>query len=293
MKITNHITKFKKQCELLLAIALSLSLLGITSSTVAAMDDYKTRLTPEGRKQAGKRGTYSKDNHVWVYNSRFAKRFGMPQEWVDDDLKGAEALAYRLDLDLYGTACGYFGELETCRAVVAWVVDMYIEDQANLPWTNETRFDSTYVRKSNGFLRSLYPDDKPAYLYRRTKRGNGYTLGLDSINIVNGKKDQWNMGNYRIYEYDRDIYKDMDYISGSVICRSFGKARHVKMNVKKAIFRDDGSISPKSKKNIVHRIKIPNSFMQRIETHDKAQYEPHSLFKSLQERLGTTTKIKK
>jgi hypothetical protein len=32
-----------------------------------------------------------------VYTSKFAKRFGMPQEWVDDELKGAEALAYRLD----------------------------------------------------------------------------------------------------------------------------------------------------------------------------------------------------
>jgi hypothetical protein len=32
----------------------------------------------------------------------------MPQEWVDDELKGAEALAYRLDLDVYGTKCGYF-----------------------------------------------------------------------------------------------------------------------------------------------------------------------------------------
>jgi hypothetical protein len=32
----------------------------------------------------------------------------MPQQWIDDDLKGAEALAYRLDLDVYGTKCGYF-----------------------------------------------------------------------------------------------------------------------------------------------------------------------------------------
>jgi hypothetical protein len=49
-----------------------------------------------------------KDTHVWVYTSAFAKRFGMPQEWVDDELKGAEALAYRLDLDVYGTKCGYY-----------------------------------------------------------------------------------------------------------------------------------------------------------------------------------------
>jgi hypothetical protein len=36
----------------------------------------------------------------------------MPQEWVDDELKGAEALAYRLDLDVYGTKCGYFSNVE-------------------------------------------------------------------------------------------------------------------------------------------------------------------------------------
>jgi hypothetical protein len=39
---------------------------------------------------------------------KFAKRFGMPQEWVDDELKGAEALAYRLDLDVYHCCWPYF-----------------------------------------------------------------------------------------------------------------------------------------------------------------------------------------
>jgi hypothetical protein len=39
----------------------------------------------------------------------------MPQEWVDNELKGAEALAYRLDLDVYGTKCGYFSNVENCR----------------------------------------------------------------------------------------------------------------------------------------------------------------------------------
>jgi hypothetical protein len=51
--------------------------------------------------KAGKRGTYTKDTHVWVYTSKFAKRFGMPQEWVDDELKGAEALAYRVVVKRY------------------------------------------------------------------------------------------------------------------------------------------------------------------------------------------------
>jgi hypothetical protein len=65
--------------------------------------------------------------NVWVYTSAFAKRFGMPQEWINDDLKGAEALAYRLDLDVYGIKCGYFSDVENCRPSTACVVDMYID----------------------------------------------------------------------------------------------------------------------------------------------------------------------
>jgi hypothetical protein len=49
----------------------------------STIDNYNTRQTPQGRIKAGKRGTYTKDIHVWVYTSAFAKRFGMPQEWVD------------------------------------------------------------------------------------------------------------------------------------------------------------------------------------------------------------------
>jgi hypothetical protein len=43
---------------------------------------------------------------------------------------------------------------------------MYIDDKANLPWNNKARYASMYGRKSNAFLRSQYPNDKPAYLYR-------------------------------------------------------------------------------------------------------------------------------
>jgi hypothetical protein len=39
-------------------------------------------------------------------------------------------------------------------------------------------------------------------------------------------------------------------------------------------------------------ITVPNSFMQRIEAYDKAQYEPNSLFNALRKRLSTTTKPK-
>jgi hypothetical protein len=46
------------------------------------------------------------------------------------------------------------------------------------------------------------------------------------------------------------------------------------------VFRKDGSVSMKS--TLAHQIKIPNSFMGRIEVYDKAQNEPNSLFLTIQ-----------
>jgi hypothetical protein len=45
---------------------------------------------------------------------------------------------------VYGTKCGYFSNVENCRPATACVVDMYIDDKANLPWNNKARYASMY-----------------------------------------------------------------------------------------------------------------------------------------------------
>jgi hypothetical protein len=74
---------------------------------------------------------------------------------------------------LYSTLWGLAGVIVVYRRVLV--------DKANLPWNNKARYASMYGRNSNAFLRSQYPNDKPAYLYRRTKRGQEYKLGLCSV----------------------------------------------------------------------------------------------------------------
>lgn len=261
---------------------------GVQTTLAQDIDNYHTRYTPEGRKSVGATGTYPKDMHVWVYTSEFAKRFGMPEKWIDDELDGAEALAYRIDLDVYGIKCGYFGEQENCRPSTACVVDMYIDDNANLPWNHEARFASRYGHKSHGFLVGQTKDDKPLYpKLRRTKRGGyNYKMGLDVV-YVSGSKIPLN--NYHMLEYDRDIYRGLDYISGTMTCRSFGKSRDIQIKVNDPVIDKDGWIKYNQPNRLAHAITVPNSFMQRIEQYDQAQYEPHSLFKELKQRLSKTT----
>lgn len=113
-------------------------------------------------------------------------------------------------------------------------------------------------------------------------------MGLDVV-YVSGSKIPLN--NYHLLEYDRDIYKNLDYISGSMTCGSFGKSRDIKIEIDKPALRKSGSIKY-NYGSLAHSITVPNSFMERIETYDKAQYEPNSLFKALRGRLSTTTKPK-
>ncbi|NYT27207.1 hypothetical protein [Candidatus Thiodubiliella endoseptemdiera] len=289
----NNTTNLKNISKYFLATTLALGLLSAANTVIAnqnsTIDNYNDRYTPEGRKKAGKRGTYKKDIHVWVYTSAFAKRFGMPKQWIDDELKGAEALAYRLDLDVYGTKCGYFSEVENCRPSTACIVDMYIDDKADLPWNTENRFDSRYGSKSIGVLIPQNIKDDPGWRKRAIKRGQQYKLGLDRLRIVYGKNHRNSLGNYFTLEYDRNIYKNLDYLSGSLTCRTFGKGRNMKIVVENPHFLPSGNIDYRIK-DTAHLIDIPDSFMQRIEIYDKAQYEPNSLFKALRDRLSTTTK---
>jgi len=254
---------------------------------------YEALFTPEGRKAAGRTGTYHKDPHVWVYTQSFAQRFGMPKQWIDDTLKGAQALAYRVDWDLYGVQCGYFGETETCSPAAACVLDMYIPDTAKLPWNNEMSYDSMYGRKSNRFFRPQFKDDKPGYVTLRTQRGSGVgsvVLGLDAVGVFH---KHGGIGNYTVVEYDRRIYEGLDYVSGTMSCGFTDLVNEVRVLVAKPVFWEDGRVRYMDLRNnpnaVAYGVYIPDSFMRRVHAYAKEVYEPNSLWSELKKRMGGTS----
>ena len=54
--------------------------------------------TKQSSYEAGRnrRGVQDADPNIYVYTPEFAKRFQMPMQWVSDDLKGADAVAFRV-----------------------------------------------------------------------------------------------------------------------------------------------------------------------------------------------------
>jgi len=252
---------------------------------------YKDMYTPAGIDRMRGRSMYIKDPHVWVYTSRFAKRFGMPEEWIDNSLQGAEALAYKVDWSYFGIKCGYFGEQENCGPSPACLLDVYTVDEAPIPWNTDTRYDTNFGFQSTGMLRPQYKGDINSRVKRRTKRGRTHPIGFDGATITFGPENPKKRGlmSYSVVEFDRDIADGLDYFSGSVVC-GMPRQRGLRMLFDEPVFNPSGSVRYQELRGhperVVHAIDVPDTYMERVQDYSNRVYEPNSLFMQLKKRLS-------
>ena len=313
-----HHFKSKNQAYQI-AIALLCCAMLLLASTKALAENYipyGSKFSPHSydwktKPQKGKK-TFVKDPNVWVYTSEFAKRFGMPEEWIDDTLEGAQAVAYRIEAS-NRERCGYFGEKESCRPDLQCVFDVYLtdEDSAKLPWNSHKTADWRNFDSSRIFLA---PQQKEDYWYWHdeineqsyVRRG---PTGLRSVLAVGGGESKGKVysgySNMRVREYRRDFYQGLDLIELSG-CSAFRVGQPTRLyfldplpSMREPKYRlPDGSIHREkldaAKKarfdkmfagNPPHKIKLPDAYMDRAQTHDKAVRYERSLGKEVLNRL--------
>lgn len=99
---------------------------------------WEQRFTFKGQSRLG---PYAQDPNVWVYTEGFAKRFGMPQQWVDPNLKGIEAAAWRI-MPTGHRSCGWGGQENACKQEYECYLDVYIDERKHpLPWATDRMVD--------------------------------------------------------------------------------------------------------------------------------------------------------
>ncbi len=80
------------------------------------------------------RKNYSHDKYIWVVTPAFAKRFCMPPEFVDEALKGAEAIAFRMSTsEGFGRPCTVIDGKEDCPGEEELRFDIFLRSDLNLP----------------------------------------------------------------------------------------------------------------------------------------------------------------
>src|SRR6185369_16257448 len=78
-------------------LGLAAAALWLVAGSAAAQNTYPQYRCSDGEYNGPQLGktTYIKDPCTWFVSREFAQRFCMPAEFIADDLKGAEAIAFR------------------------------------------------------------------------------------------------------------------------------------------------------------------------------------------------------
>ncbi|MEZ5665454.1 MAG: hypothetical protein R3E94_18260, partial [Burkholderiaceae bacterium] len=76
---------------------------------------------------------FTKDTFLWTVTPAFAERYCMPEAFVSTELKGAEAVAFKLHRDTDEVNCGFGGNPNACGGQLSLRFEVYIKSDVKLP----------------------------------------------------------------------------------------------------------------------------------------------------------------
>ena len=120
---------------------LILVILSSSAQAYTKAEEERRARCPEGA-YAGP-GTEAKrfmqDPYIWFVSREFAKRFCMPEKFIDDSLKGALALAVRIKPNEEVTCGMILGRSDQCPVKDRLLIDVYVDNRkANIPKADPT-----------------------------------------------------------------------------------------------------------------------------------------------------------
>jgi len=271
---------------LLLSLMYSLVIVNAAHAQNQAQDlgrSYKDRQNPK----LSQSGPIYMDPNVYAYSAEFAKRFQMPDEWIATDLKGADAVAWRM-MPSY-QECGWGGDPKACRQVMECNIDLYFDHRLNpLPW-DPRRLERymTISGSSIGFLANFPRREAlnhPNYPVARRKlfepaRPGDHWSADDSpfIDPQSGKGlSVQNFAGYQVLTgYDKEVFPGMALLTLLDIgCR--GGPRNATFILASDLVRLP--LSAEKKAAIAHTIVMPQSWRDRITQTAKEHQERQDAF---------------
>ncbi len=216
---------------------------------------YRQRTDQEWRKKnhPGWGSTYIKDNNVWVYTSEFQKRFGMPEEWVDNGLTGAEAIVWRLE-PVGRRRCQGEGESRKCVPSYECVLESYISsDETDLSFEHTMAFKPW--KDSVAVLAMNHPEIKQQY---------NLAFGGPSGDLLIGNHENSEKMSLDAMHYHTKMRKNLIQIGSLADCR----VRLTNPKTKRLVEYYNSNV-----KTANHQIDIPSSFWLRVNTYHDSQPE--------------------
>jgi hypothetical protein len=231
--------------ELLVGVCLVgvLYISGVQAQTSAQkshiqVQEERTQRCPEGQYGGPHEGARSfyQDPYVWFVSREFAKRFCMPDSYIDDNLKGALALAVRLKPEEF-TLCGFVGGPGSCPPKQKLLIDVYIDNRkVSIPKADPSVQYYAGVVQNSGWLAA-----SQRYIDARRRKGEITEVEGERrpFSPIGKDRDQWMKFEYLavrdgIADSNGDFIEDYyrkDWVQGidliTLDAYNFGYASHL------------------------------------------------------------------
>ena len=159
---------------------------------------------------------YTKDKWVWAVTPEFAKNFCMPPEFVSTELKGAEAVAYKLVEDQDEERCGWGANAEVCAKRTEHRFEIYYRNGA-IPKEREVPYFHA-ANLSSKMLISVTEKQRVAKMKSiKTKPRTGALGPFETtqfgLEALRDGKVAWPLGGLGQQIYYEDIFEGIDYLA--------------------------------------------------------------------------------
>lgn len=210
--------------------------------------------------------TFTKDPWTWGYTKEFAERFRMPEKWIEPEMKGILAIAFRVTDVGQGVTCGLGGREDNCWPSVVCQFDIYYDNSIQLPWVKEAVTRDSFLTIPISSARYTHkPYDQIAQRYNSGLVGP-FPLRVGFTSAV---RKAWHFPASFTY-YDRDFAPNVGLIGiEEGACQvPFRKGDYWLGIFSSKEAQEKSKDQPRSQlKNmgLVHETVIPESFMKRAE----------------------------
>lgn len=222
---------------------------------------------------------YTKDPWIWVVTPEFAKKFCMPTEFISTELKGAEAIAFKINVDNDEEICGWGDRVEVCSGSKDLRFEIYIKNSIKIPKERDLSYYNSATMPSHFLITPSKIETQAAMARAKSSPRTGALSVFESQQVglqgVKNGKIAWPITTLYLKTYFREVYEGLDYMAFHGQTGLLNKPRMEREGIQDFVIgfdrlKDTNKSDGKDLRELAHVITLPRSFSDKVRARDKA-----------------------
>lgn len=223
---------------------------------------------------------FTKDTFLWTVTPEFAERFCMPEEFISTELKGAEAVAFKLRQDTDEVNCGFGGNPDACGGQLHLRFEIYIKSDISLP--KNQAFQDNHTQRINMPSKILITESREEFngstkLVIEKNKGrvfSPFTGNQVGLHGMKGDVVAWPIAAMYLHTYYGSVFRGIDYYAFDASVGFLGNPGVKQSGVEWFAIHFNQPDMPKMRNkrttkglessDFDHTIKLPKSFMDKV-----------------------------